>query len=521
MAGTTLEVTKLEGGSRTFRRHQRVPEVVVGGQIVVDKEPRAAGGFGAVHRVVSIDGAPPTRPVLAKVYFTDPLAGLGGRARLLDNYRALVIALEKLQESDWCDAVRALPFTMCQCRHGRRSVLVALMVDLAADGYTTWTFDQAYLQRDVRDRIELALSFARRHALLEALPYIHGDLNPENLLVNDATLDVQIIDFDGGTLIVDGTERPMTPGKTDDCMPPELKRKSGVDMSRFTAAAERWSVGSLVGYFLFSTHPGFFLRHISARLVDAYAKTDEPWPEIDIAGPLFFEKNRVPYEAMKSGLSSVPVATRELFVRFFKAGTRGVDRPTSDEWVVALEDLRSPPHFVRAALSESFVVEGESVTITWDARNAARVEILGVGIFGAVGSANVPVAATASYELVARNPNGEAVVKTDVVRVVPLPRITSIPVPAAPGLTLTTRLPALPTFESRRVPSPYVTSMMPDRADLPPSYSVDAPRRREDALSYPAAPPAVLRRVPIGAVVAAIHGRPASCRNRATRRRTK
>ena len=148
---------------------------------------------------------------------------------------------------------------------------------------------ERYCALDSLDRVDLALRFAERAALLERVAFLHCDLNPPNLQLNLTSRDVQVIDFDAGMVLVRGDERRLTAGKPDDCMPPEVKvpGRSRPALERYTAHAERWSIGSLMGLFLTGEHPGFFLRMFGARTVDAYARSAHTWPDIDIGGPLF------------------------------------------------------------------------------------------------------------------------------------------------------------------------------------------------------------------------------------------
>lgn len=407
----------------------------------------AHGGFGAVHALEALDGRPPARGIVVKVFEPAVVARHGGPAALIAGMEALAVALDACGDPAWPDAVLAMPFFMATVELAGDRVFAAFMLDLRALGYAPVDFANPataglYFARTQRDRIELALRFTRRCVLLERARFVHGDLNPENLLVNLATLDVQIIDFDAGVVVRTGSERPLTPGKLDDCMPPEVKSTVAgadpVDLDKCTPAAERWAVGSLVGYLVFGAHPAFFLRAISAAVIDAYARQPGSWPEIDERGPLFttLARNQAAYERMKPELAALPGGARDAFKALFAAGTDGQGRPTAAEWATGLEGLRAPPVIDVLEVDADFVVEGTLVRVSWQARNAAKVHLSSIGDVAAAGSIAQPLTSTTAFTLRAENAYGTAEAHSPAVRVIALPRIDAIPVPAFPGVTL-------------------------------------------------------------------------------------
>ena len=197
--------------------------------------------------------------------------------------------------------------------------------------------------------------------------------------------DVQIIDLDAGVIATTGSERPLTAGKPDDCMPPEVKRgnpAAPVDLSRYSPAAARWSVASLIGYLLFGAHPAFFLRSISPEAIAEYAAGSARWPEVDPSSPLFttLEHNRRAYDWLREQLHALPEAIRGLFAQLFAAGLDAERRPAAADWVPALAGLREPPAIDRFEVDETYVVEGSEVTVSWSTRNADRIELVGHGL---------------------------------------------------------------------------------------------------------------------------------------------
>jgi hypothetical protein len=448
---TAVEVTQVDVAGLAFAGHHglRVPRV--GDRLEIDTA-RDAGSFGAIHAVAALDGAAPPRPILAKVFDPDATTR-DDAATLADLLGMLHAALETHGGPDWPAGVLALPYGLLRAQVDGRPRLVALMLDLAALGYAAPPFADraavpAYMRRPRRDRIELARCLADRFDALSDLGFLHADLNPDNLMFNMTTLDAQVIDFDAGTVVITGTERPRTAGRPDDCMPPEVKRggHAPVDLDAYTPAAERWAHGSLIGYCLFGVHPGFFLSRISRSAIEEYAAQPLRWPEIDTAGPLFTDvaANRRAYGRMVDELRELPLGTRDLFAELFRAGLDGAARPAPSEWRDTLAGLQRPPAIEDLRVDQELVLEGDDVAITWSVPNAAFVELKPGGRQPAEGRIVLTATRTMRVELHAFNDHGSDWRRGPLVTVVPLPRLTHVPLPDFPGLRIAASVPLVP-----------------------------------------------------------------------------
>jgi hypothetical protein len=460
------------------------------------------GTFGDVHPLAELADVVPASPQLAKVFDDDAVAVGGGPGAVVQTFTDLYRALEADGGGAWPDAVLAMPFAVITVRLDGRPRLVALMLDLAARGYEEAPFSdeeqlKAYIKRPVADRVAAARSLVSRAQMLERIRFVHGDVNPENLLFSPGTLDVQVIDFDSGVVATTGRERPRTPGKQDDCMPPEVRAPGmpgGADVTRYSPAAERWSWASLVGLFLFGAHPLFFLNEISPTSVCAYAAAPERWPEVDRRGPLFTQVpvNQRVYRRMRQELDGVPRAVQELFASCFDAGTDGEARPTAQAWSVGLVALEQPPVIEELEISDDLVLEGDDVVLSWRVRNATHVELSPGGVQPPAGSLVVTAEQTMRFQLRAVNAFDEQVALSPVVRVAPLPRIAMVPVPdlrALPGLA-PTALAGGSAFDAPSVALPgLVAPPSPPGAarPVPPPPSAPAPVRLA-ALVLPALP---------------------------------
>jgi len=464
MMGLRLEAIHAE--SRAFARHHGIALPRAASMLAIGDARSEGGAFGTVHPLGRSGQKASATALVVKVFDPDALAGVGGPDVVAGRVLALQEALGASPDSTWPDRALALPFSAATARLEGEPRLVTFMLDLEALGYREASFDpeeaRHYRARAPHERIELAYSFCHHAALFDAISFVHGDLNPENLFLNDSTLDAQIIDLDSG-VIAGGGARPLAPGKRDECMPPEIKgagpRAKPFDMDLYTPGAERWSLGSMVGFLLFSVHPGFFLKAISGRTVDAYAQQGPIWPAIAEDGPAFNadEANRRAYRAWRRVFEAAPGNTREAFATFFAAGTRGDSRPSARDWMAAIGAARRPPSFEFVTVEPRVVPEGEEVTVAWAAIGADRVESPILGELPVAGQAKVIAERSMRLSLTAINYYGRNEQPAEAFRVVPLPRLARLPVASFPPLSLSAsvalppparqlELPALPTF---------------------------------------------------------------------------
>lgn len=479
---TTATVVRVDATCAAFARRHGLA-VPGAGDTLELADAVGSGGFGAVHPVDAVGGTAPASALLAKLFDAGALSDGGGPDVVIGSMRDLHDALEHSGDPDWPDAVLALPYTLLTARVGGQQRLVALMLDLRARGYEPAPLADdgalaAYRKESLDVRLAYALRLAERALLLNNIGFLHADLNPQNLLVHRANGDVQVIDFDAGVVVRTGAERPRTAGKPDDCMPPDIKDPSapgGADTGRYTLAAERWSWTSLIGLFLFSVHPAFFLREISPTCVEAYAKAPERWPDIDTTGPLFtaVDANRLVYAQIRPIFLAVPAEVVELLADHFDAGLDADARPDAAAWVAALSGTCGPPALEVKLLSENLVLEGEDVVVAWRAPNATHVEVVPGGRRPASGSVTFPATEHVRVAVTAFNAFGSETVRAPVVRVMPLPRIERVVVPASAPLTAVTA-PALGPVPGR--PSP-------GGAPAPPRLAVPAPLRRASTSS--------------------------------------
>jgi serine/threonine protein kinase len=481
-----LTIESVHCEMKEFARRHLIDLPAVGERFTLGGQ-QGTGSYGGIHVVCSRNGHAPRTPLVAKLFELNE-TGIE-EAEVVDRVRGFHVGLAR-GGAEVLEGLLATPFSLTRARVDGASRLVALMLDLTQLGYMQMPNDDDFSpfikSASLGERIDYAYNYARCAASLERIGFTHGDQNLPNLMVNQQTADVQLIDFDLGVLVVNGDEVPGTEGKQDEFVPVEVKGDgSGLNKAPHTPAAERWSVGMLVTTLIFGHSPIFFMP-VSASSVAEYAATGLRWPAIDAHRPPFVAGKERGYEGFRKRvedhISSDIIST---CADFFAAGLDGARRPTAADWVKALDRVRQPPLFLQTSLSSLLVLEGSEVTVTWQTSNAEHVEVPPLGVRGPDGEANVQVVAGTQVRLTAVNRWGSLSWTSPTVRAVPLPRIETIPVPGFPGLSIhvETPWPEFPLAET----NPFPTAPPFDRAfSRTPGRVAGA---RLDGPAIPAFPP--------------------------------
>ena len=500
-----LTVTTVDVNAQPLHDQWGIAPLTVGTAIDVGTAIGEPGAFGVVHEVSFIDGRVPAASLVVKIIDLPTLAHLGGPEQLVDRTRDALDAFAAAAPG-WERRWMALPICVFHCDTPRGAGFATLMPDLRALGFRTVDAgDEAYDQmaaRSIQDRLDTAAVFAERMTEFQDLGLIHGDLNPPNLMFSEDFRDVQIIDLDSVTWIGGASARPLTPGKMDDCMPPEVKVASGgADVTRLDQHAERWSIGIIIGHVLFGNNPLLYLATLSASALNALAALPDRWPHLDPNSPLYnaTPQNQVAHQALCQQVAGYPHPVVEAFDQLVHAGTNGERRPSPLEWFQALTATGEPPEFEYVTISDDVVLTGELIGIEWSADRATSVEIQGVGTFAASGSTTFEAPRGQwQFQLTASNSFGQDRVMTKPVHVVEPPDISFIPIPAFERIEIRTSMPAptaprvnlqrlapvdralqqIDALRQVEVPRPNIDVSLPPLPSLTSTLPVDGPAMR-------------------------------------------
>jgi hypothetical protein len=437
-----------------------------------------AGGFGTVYACASIGGRPDPGLVVKRHRVNGAITD--------QDTADVLMALMEAVDARWSgspDAARqalpAVPFWVGRAHWGGVVAVISIARDLGIEGMTGYAdiLDDAvrftsWLDVDVADRTAAAHHLVQGQAVIEDLGVLHADINVENLFVDPTGGRAALIDWDAGYVPGGPHPGPLSWGKPDDFVAPELKRGGTVDPSAISLLTERWAVGCTVHYLLFGVGPLFFLDRLTEDSVSAYLE-DHDWPDIDVASPLFNRPNRVFYLRFLDDLAAMPPSVVELFRRLVEAAASDpARRPSAAEWRDALAVASCPPEIAWATVSRTTTVAGRPVRVAWDAPEATEVWVDGRGPFPRSGWAEVDIAVTRTVVVSATNAFGSVATSLGPIEVVTAPPVPSFVVPppdarlpdAVPGLPDGLPLPSSPTAD------PCLPDPVPDIGvlELPP-----------------------------------------------------
>jgi serine/threonine protein kinase len=297
--------------------------------IVVDRQPIAAGGQGAIHRAVSVDGSPVISR-LVKVFYNELPSALPEIISLL-RQSAKSLSIRSV------DALKALPLFIFEGTLRGKAVHGYVMREVK--GVSFAELQEAALDRYIslprEKRLRMALQFAEGMSVMYALTIVHADINGQNLMIDEKHAAASIIDIDGGAPAKNGSA-PLVFGKLEPgWLAPEIFaqlngcRQGHIDVK---VTADLFAVAAGVHHLVFGLSPFFFIQ--CAADIPQYLATNK-WP--DLRGGAVPTVNHNAFAYYEKEFSEV----QELHSLFRMAFHQGYGdpsrRPTAYEWIQALK----------------------------------------------------------------------------------------------------------------------------------------------------------------------------------------
>lgn len=274
-----------------------------------------------------------------------------------------------------------------------------------------------YSELSMVARLKLVHSLVVGLRILAEAYYVHADLNPKNLFLNPSTLEVAIIDFDGGAFMDEVDEKPIVIGKIDEgeWLAPEILERLAQKQGRKKVAkigllTDYWSVAVAIHYFLFLRGPYFFLKVISREVVEGYL-SQYRWFDAGQAYGAFVGKAWKSYNNYREVISQLPPPLSEKLKQTFNEGfSNPSQRTTSTQWETTISmviDKKPRIRSFKTSLAE--IVEGEVVILTWEIDDAHEVYLNGEEVTGKAEQACSPLFPT-NYMLEAKSFGGTSVI---------------------------------------------------------------------------------------------------------------
>lgn len=255
---------------------------------------------------------------------------------------------------------------------------------------------------DDKGRLKYAAGLLYCVAVLHKVGVVYGDLSPANAVLLPASSRVLLIDSD--VCKVPGSPDDFRQAHTVSLTPPEQR---GEPDSRSTQAGDVFKVAEMSARIMLNR----------PQLADA----DEVYDSLALRfGPIVANGLGFGMEADPSARPS----SGQIYASFYST----------------LASLMRPPELSSVSVSPYGVIEGQAVTVSWEGMGIVEVEVVGpcgekISVPTGETSVIVPARATGTFEVIARNNEGEVVGMSPRVICVTRPTVHSIEVPELFGVT--------------------------------------------------------------------------------------
>ena len=191
-----------------------------------------------------------------------------------------------------------------------------------------------YYELSSESRMQFIYDLLEGFMSLEAMGYVHADINPKNFFINTKEGKLCLIDYDSGGV----NEEPETKGKHGDWMAPEIENEERTTANLFT---DYWSVAMAVHYFYFPYQPLFYIfKHSKPRMQEYFSKYE--YPQINKNESYFNKGCEKRYNNYIECFEELPDDIKKAFKQSFQKGYfDNGERITSRQWFKLIQPLTS------------------------------------------------------------------------------------------------------------------------------------------------------------------------------------
>ncbi len=407
-------------------------------EIDLEEQPLNQGGFGALYRILTIDGRS-VQGALAKVMFNEQH---GEHA-----YETLRQLHDKLRGrfhdglTNEYPELLGMPFLLFRAVNDADEPVVAMaLCDLGALGFADmgsdgWDAAAYFRNTGPLEKLHLAYQFARTVDLLHDIGFLHADLKDKSIFLHTSQPQLALIDFDSG-FHPDTQGAASTLGALGQWASAKLrgwikgKQSPGQLSVEERQDEERWALASGVFELLSGVAPFFFLKDADDASIAQYLK-EHKWPAVDPTSALVNPANLSYHEALilllqeleEAGGKDLVAALKRTFNRgYYKPSAR----PKPDEWKALLGSL-CKEHIGGPVISEfqgdrtSIRSKGEAVTLKWNAHQHRTLLLDGRPLAFGASAIELTPSDTTTFTLQAISDFGkmEATFKVEAIKVPP------------------------------------------------------------------------------------------------------
>lgn len=408
------------------------------GEIDFEEQPINQGGFGAVYRILTVDGRS-VHGALVKVMF-DREHGEHAYETLHQLHSKLRGRFHETLTTEHPELL-GMPFMLFRATNEEDEPVVAMaLCDLRALGFDdmgsdTWDSAAYFRTTGPLEKLHLAYQFARTVDLLHDIGFLHADLKDKSIFLNTRQPQLALIDFDSG-FHPDTQGSASTLGALSQWASAKLrgwikgKQSPGQLSIDDRQDEERWALASGVFELISGVAPFFFLRDADDASIAQYLK-EHKWPELDPNSALVHPANLSYHQALILLLQELEESGgKELVAAFKRTFNRGyykpAARPKPAEWKALLGSL-CQEHIGEPVIStfqgdrSSIHIKGEVVTLSWTAHQHRTLLLDGRPLAFGASSMELAPSDTATFKLQAISDFGkaEATFKVEAIKVPP------------------------------------------------------------------------------------------------------
>ncbi|MBC8111143.1 MAG: serine/threonine protein kinase [Verrucomicrobia bacterium] len=414
----------------------------------LDEKPFDWGAFGAVYFCHSANGKPLPVPQVVKILVDDGSGSAKQGIRTIQNLQDKIVSHNAFLKSsnqktiEQINCMFALPQVSYEGTFNGKVVYGYAQNRLNTKEFTLFRefFDEPdpikkkqlrekYNKTSVADRLQLACDLVEGFQVLRDMAYIHADLNPKNLFIRLNPPALTLIDYDSGVVVNDPTDEADTFGQLGGWIAPEIQAqlmKSQQGRIKVDLNTDTWAVMVAIHYLIFLFHPLDFLKIRGEKNMKTYFAKSR-WAEFDTKDPNFRQELASLYPKYKQMLqNNIPPAVLKAFdVTINQGYFNRNQRVTYRQWLRVLVEKPPAVQAKKAAIISFFcqksqVTAGETVTLTWQIKDAYKVVLNGKNLVGAEmtkGSSTVQPYSDTAYVLEATGTDGQTVRESLVIKV--------------------------------------------------------------------------------------------------------
>jgi hypothetical protein len=313
-----------------------------------------AGGFGSLHKVLSINGKQISGLVIKLISEEGASNHALSSITLLHKKLTKRLKAQKVSIAQAYPQLLGIPFCCFNSKDeiNQKNFVGLLMYDLRDLGYEDFGSDKfnrvTFSNINIETKLYYSYQLSCVITLLHELEFIHSDLSENAIWINKDTENLLLIDYDSGYHF-DSQVKPSTLGKVGHWIGSKFRKilskeseKEDLDHED-RIAEENWVLANAIFELLFNVSPFFFLLDAADKTKQSYLKNNV-WPNIEKNDSAL---NITNHDALKlivsyidllksNGLDNLINQFNSTFNKGFKSYKY---RPKSSDWKDNLSDI--------------------------------------------------------------------------------------------------------------------------------------------------------------------------------------